>query len=163
MEQTRRDTVIELLCAGHRPAAIIKLLKGPSRPIRGRHVHPRKKAWVHLSSSPGWTLSLWGHQQDSAPIHKAKLLQSWLKKNVPSFWDFNIWPPQQPRPEPMRLLLVGEVGEGGVRHTPQQLAFLKASIKSEINKLDPAEVSTDCERFRRRLEDILEAEGGQIE
>ncbi|QQP32387.1 Uncharacterized protein FKW44_024472 [Caligus rogercresseyi] len=29
MEQTRRDTVIELLCAGHRPAAIIKLLQVP--------------------------------------------------------------------------------------------------------------------------------------
>ncbi|QQP50407.1 Uncharacterized protein FKW44_011406 [Caligus rogercresseyi] len=28
--------------------------------------------------------------------------------------------PQQPRPEPMRLLFVGEVGEGGVRRTPQQ-------------------------------------------
>ncbi|QQP39095.1 Uncharacterized protein FKW44_019868, partial [Caligus rogercresseyi] len=28
-------------------------------------------------------------QQDSAPAHKAKLVQSWLKKNVPNFWDFN--------------------------------------------------------------------------
>ncbi|QQP35595.1 Hypothetical protein FKW44_023865 [Caligus rogercresseyi] len=60
----------------------------------------------------------------------------------------------------MRLLLVGKVGEGGVRHTPQQCGFLKASIKSEMNKLDPAEVSTEC---GRRLEDILEAEGGHIE
>ncbi|QQP58452.1 Uncharacterized protein FKW44_003775 [Caligus rogercresseyi] len=33
MEQTRRDTVIELLCAGHRPAAIIKLLKYPRRTV----------------------------------------------------------------------------------------------------------------------------------
>ncbi|QQP57858.1 Transposable element tcb1 transposase [Caligus rogercresseyi] len=32
-------------------------------------------------------------QQDSAPAHKAKLVQSWLKKNVPNFWDFNTWPP----------------------------------------------------------------------
>ncbi|QQP32889.1 Uncharacterized protein FKW44_024070, partial [Caligus rogercresseyi] len=40
---------------------------------------------------------------------------------------------------------------------------LKASIKSEMNKLDPAEVSTACGRFRHRLEDILEAEGGHIE
>ncbi|QQP48990.1 Uncharacterized protein FKW44_009490 [Caligus rogercresseyi] len=31
MEQTRRDTVIELLCTGHRPAAIINLLKYPKR------------------------------------------------------------------------------------------------------------------------------------
>ncbi|QQP34817.1 Transposable element tcb1 transposase [Caligus rogercresseyi] len=26
-------------------------------------------------------------QQDSAPAHTAKLVQSWLKKNVPNFWD----------------------------------------------------------------------------
>ncbi|QQP51357.1 Transposable element tcb1 transposase, partial [Caligus rogercresseyi] len=38
------------------------------------------------------------------------------------------------------------------------MASLKASIRSEINKLDPVEVFKDCERFRRRLEDILEAE-----
>ncbi|QQP53597.1 Transposable element tcb1 transposase [Caligus rogercresseyi] len=35
-------------------------------------------------------------QQDSAPAHKAKLVQSWLKKNVPNFWDFNTWPPNSP-------------------------------------------------------------------
>ncbi|QQP41619.1 Uncharacterized protein FKW44_016050 [Caligus rogercresseyi] len=34
-------------------------------------------------------------QQDSAPAHKAKLVQYWLKKNLPNFWDFNTWP-QQP-------------------------------------------------------------------
>ncbi|QQP39707.1 Transposable element tcb1 transposase, partial [Caligus rogercresseyi] len=33
MEQTQRDTVIELLCAGHRPAAITKLLKYPKRTV----------------------------------------------------------------------------------------------------------------------------------
>ncbi|QQP41957.1 Hypothetical protein FKW44_016477 [Caligus rogercresseyi] len=64
MEQTRRDTVVDLLCAGHRPATIIKLLKYPggrstTSPRSGRsqesevhqgqsmdaHVHPRQKAW----------------------------------------------------------------------------------------------------------------------
>ncbi|QQP36388.1 Uncharacterized protein FKW44_021468 [Caligus rogercresseyi] len=33
MEQTRRDTVIDLLCAGHRPSTIIKLLKYPRRTV----------------------------------------------------------------------------------------------------------------------------------
>ncbi|QQP41461.1 Uncharacterized protein FKW44_015845, partial [Caligus rogercresseyi] len=32
-------------------------------------------------------------QQDSASAHKAKLVQSWLKKNVPNFWDFSTCPP----------------------------------------------------------------------
>ncbi|QQP51938.1 Hypothetical protein FKW44_013435 [Caligus rogercresseyi] len=49
----------------------------------------------------------------------------------------------------MQLVLVGEVREGGVRHAPQQCGVLKASIKSEMNKLDPVEVSTACGRFKR--------------
>ncbi|QQP37865.1 Uncharacterized protein FKW44_018281 [Caligus rogercresseyi] len=34
-------------------------------------------------------------------------------------------PPQGPRSETIRLLLVEEVGEGGVRHTPQQCGVLE--------------------------------------
>ncbi|QQP55816.1 Uncharacterized protein FKW44_000269 [Caligus rogercresseyi] len=79
MERTRRDTAIELLCAGHRLTAIIKLLKYPRRTV-----------------------------------------YDITKNNV-------------------------------------------ASLKAEMNKLDPAEVSTACGRFRRRLKGILEAEGGHIE
>ncbi|QQP51310.1 Transposable element tcb2 transposase [Caligus rogercresseyi] len=88
-------------------------------------------------------------QQDSAPAHKAKLVQSWLKKNVPNFWDFNTWHPNSPDLNPCDYYF--------------NVASLKASIKSEMKKLDPAEVSTACGRFRCRLEDILEAEGGHIE
>ncbi|QQP55361.1 Uncharacterized protein FKW44_008510, partial [Caligus rogercresseyi] len=54
-----------------------------------------RKRGVHLSSSPGWTSGLrtpYTFQKDSAPAHKAKLVQSWLKKNVPNFWDFTPGP-----------------------------------------------------------------------
>ncbi|QQP54783.1 Transposable element tcb1 transposase [Caligus rogercresseyi] len=40
--------------------------------------------------------TLYTFQQDSAPAHKAKLVQSWLKKNMPNFWDFNTWHPNSP-------------------------------------------------------------------
>ncbi|QQP49348.1 Transposable element tcb1 transposase [Caligus rogercresseyi] len=185
MEQNRRDTVIELLCAGHRPAAIIKYPRrtvyditkkweesGMSKrkehkPRSDRICTPTFVAGLKRSimANPGMPMSILARKrgQDSAPAHTAKLVQSWLKKNVPNFWDFNTWPPQQPRPEPMRLLLVGKLEREVYATHHSNMASLKASIKLEINKLDPAEVSTDCERFRRRLEDILEAEGGHIE
>ncbi|QQP42463.1 Transposable element tcb1 transposase [Caligus rogercresseyi] len=35
-------------------------------------------------------------QQDSTPAHKAKLVQSWLKKNVPNFWTSIPGPPTAP-------------------------------------------------------------------
>ncbi|QQP35593.1 Transposable element tcb1 transposase [Caligus rogercresseyi] len=142
MEQTRKDTVIELLCAGHRPAAIIKLLKYLRRTVyditkkweesgntRGRstspdlhayicgwsqevhqgqsgdaHVHPCQEArgppfvvpWMDsVASGTPYTF-----QQDSAPTHKANLVQSWLTKNMPNFWDFNTWPPNSPNLNP---------------------------------------------------------------
>ncbi|QQP58006.1 Uncharacterized protein FKW44_003182 [Caligus rogercresseyi] len=63
----------------------------------------------------------------------------------------------------MRLLLIGEVEREVCATHHSNVASLKASIKSEMHKLDPAEISTACRRFRRHLEDILEAEGGHIE
>ncbi|QQP36201.1 Uncharacterized protein FKW44_021224, partial [Caligus rogercresseyi] len=71
------------------------------------------------------------------PAHKAKLVQSWLKKNVPNFWDFNTCPPTAPNFNQCDYNC-REVGEEGVRHTPQQCGALTASIQSEMNKLDPA-------------------------
>ncbi|QQP39118.1 Transposable element tcb2 transposase [Caligus rogercresseyi] len=35
-------------------------------------------------------------QQDSAPAHKAKTVQAWLKENVPHFWDPQTWPSNSP-------------------------------------------------------------------
>ncbi|QQP49525.1 Transposable element tcb1 transposase, partial [Caligus rogercresseyi] len=66
-------------------------------------------------------------------------------------------------PEPMRLLLLGKLEREVCATHHSNVAPLKASIKLETNKLDLAEVSTACGRFRRRLEDILEAEGGHID
>ncbi|QQP48604.1 Transposable element tcb1 transposase [Caligus rogercresseyi] len=62
-------------------ATFVAGLKRSIRPIRDAHPYPPAKAWG---------------PPDSAPAYKAKLVQSWLKKNVPNFWDFNIWPPTAP-------------------------------------------------------------------
>ncbi|QQP50314.1 Transposable element tcb1 transposase [Caligus rogercresseyi] len=137
MEQTWRDTVIELLFAGHRTAATIKLLKYPRRTVyditkkweesgmsKRKEHKPRsdricKPIFVAgLKANPGRPCpsspEAWGppvvfpwmdsvasgtpytFQQNSAPAHKARIVQSWLKKNVPTFWDFNTWPPTAP-------------------------------------------------------------------
>ncbi|QQP36931.1 Uncharacterized protein FKW44_022178, partial [Caligus rogercresseyi] len=73
---------------------------------------------------------------DSAPAHKAKLVQSWLKKNVPNFCDFNTWPPHSPDLNPCDYYLEGKL-EREVRATHHSnVASLKASIKLEMNKLD---------------------------
>jgi len=35
-------------------------------------------------------------QQDSAPAHKARRTQEWLKNNVPHHWSPDVWPPSSP-------------------------------------------------------------------
>ncbi|QQP37805.1 Transposable element tcb2 transposase [Caligus rogercresseyi] len=163
MEQTRRDTVIELLCAGHSPAAIIKLLKYPRRTVyditkkweesgmskrkehkprsdrictphicgwsqevhQGQsgdaHVHPRQEAWGPPVVVPWMDF-------DSAPAHTAKLVQSWLKKNVPNFWDFNTWPPNSPDLNPSDYYLWGKLEREVYATHHSNMASLKASI-----------------------------------
>ncbi|QQP51700.1 Uncharacterized protein FKW44_013136 [Caligus rogercresseyi] len=115
MEQTRRDTVIELLCAGHCPAAIIKLLKYPggrstTSPRSGRsqgcprgrstaqewpdlHAHIFGGLKRSIKANPGTPMSILGIQE---LCPEGQLVQSWLKKNVPNFWDFSTWPPNSP-------------------------------------------------------------------
>ncbi|QQP58425.1 Hypothetical protein FKW44_003740 [Caligus rogercresseyi] len=67
-----------------------------------------RKRGVHFSSSPGWTLCASGttvHIPAGLGVaHKATTCASWLKKNVPNFWDFNTWPPTPP-PEPFDYYL----------------------------------------------------------
>ncbi|QQP35727.1 Transposable element tcb1 transposase [Caligus rogercresseyi] len=84
-----------------------------------------------VTSGPPYTF-----QQDSTPAHKAKLVQSWLKKNVPNFWDFNTRPPTAPTCT-HATTSCREVGEEVCAMHHNNVASLKASIKSEMHKLDP--------------------------
>ncbi|QQP51944.1 Transposable element tcb1 transposase [Caligus rogercresseyi] len=61
--------------------------------IRGRPCPSSPGAWGPPVVVP-WMASVasgtpYTFQKDSAPAHTAKLVQSWLKKNVPNDWDFN--------------------------------------------------------------------------
>lgn len=40
-------------------------------------------------------------QQDSAPGHKAKVVQEWCKANLADFWQSNFWPPLSPDCAPL--------------------------------------------------------------
>ncbi|QQP53248.1 Transposable element tcb2 transposase, partial [Caligus rogercresseyi] len=78
-------------------------------------------------------------QQDSAPAHKAKTVQAWLKENIST--------------------LVTTTCRGSWRGGP---AF-KSSITSVAMSLEAAEVSRSVRAFRSRVETVVEAGGGHIE
>jgi inhibitor of nuclear factor kappa-B kinase subunit alpha len=43
----------------------------------------------------------WVFQQDSAPAHKAKMTQEWLRRNVPAFISAEDWPLWSPNLNPL--------------------------------------------------------------
>ncbi|QQP40962.1 Transposable element tcb2 transposase [Caligus rogercresseyi] len=165
MEQTRRDTVIELLCAGHHPAAIIKLLKYPRRTVyditkkweksgmtKRKEHKPRSDRICtptfvpgvkrSIKANPGTPMSILArkrpqdcrHSLDGLcglrdPVHipaglgarpQGQTCAVLAEEECAQLLGLQHLNPPEPRSEPMRLLLVGEVGEGGVRLTTQQ-------------------------------------------
>ncbi|QQP57940.1 Transposable element tcb2 transposase [Caligus rogercresseyi] len=86
-------------------------------------------------------------QQDSAPAHKAKTVQAWLKENT--------WPSNSPDLNPCDYYC-----RGSWRGRPA----LKSSITSVAMSLEAAEeVSRSVRAFRSRMETVVEAGGGHIE
>ncbi|QQP39315.1 Transposable element tcb2 transposase [Caligus rogercresseyi] len=85
-------------------------------------------------------------QQDSAPAHKAKTVQAWLKENT--------WPSNS-----QISTLVTTTCRGSWRGRPA----LKSSITSVAMSLEAAEVSRSVRAFRSRVETVVEAGGGHIE
>ncbi|QQP39898.1 Uncharacterized protein FKW44_013758, partial [Caligus rogercresseyi] len=67
-----------------------------------------------------------------------------MKKNVPNFWDFNTWPSNSPDLNTFDYYLQGKLEREVCVTHHSSVASLKASIKSKMIKLDPAEVSTAC-------------------
>jgi inhibitor of nuclear factor kappa-B kinase subunit alpha len=45
----------------------------------------------------------WVFQQDSAPAHKTKMTQEWLRTNIPAFMSAEDWPLGSPDPNPPGL------------------------------------------------------------
>ncbi|QQP50280.1 Transposable element tcb2 transposase, partial [Caligus rogercresseyi] len=80
-------------------------------------------------------------QQDSAPAHKAKTVQAWLKENVPHFWDPQTWPSNSPDLNPCDYYLYEKLeGEACATHH-NSVEALKSSITSVAMSLEAAEVS----------------------
>ncbi|QQP31464.1 Transposable element tcb1 transposase, partial [Caligus rogercresseyi] len=157
MERSRRNTVIELLCAGHHPAAIIKLFKYPRRTVyditrRGRSTSPgltgsaRPQLWL---DSRGPSRPIRGRLCPSSPGSVGstcrRLLDGLCGLRDPVRIPAGLG--ARPQGQTCAVLAEEECAQLLAPNSPDlnpcdyyyNLASLKASIKSEMNKLDPAE------------------------
>ena len=97
----------------------------------------------------------WIFQQDSAPAHRAKKTQEFLKEEV------NFWPPawemasKQSVFEPLGLWNLVHGAAGGLSGPPWVGGRFKVSFKSFWWRMDPAKIRAACLRFRPRLEQCV--------
>lgn len=102
-------------------------------------------------------------QQDSAPSHKAKSTQSYLKKSVHRLIPADRWPPCSPDLNPMDYCVWGMLKQRVyARHftTTDELAGI---IKEEAKLLDQGKITSSIEQWRKRMQLVVRNNGGHIE
>ncbi|KAF2886382.1 hypothetical protein ILUMI_01255 [Ignelater luminosus] len=105
----------------------------------------------------------WTFQQDSAPAHKARVNQEWLKTNVPRFISSTQWISNSPDANPMDYS-IWSILESKVRAKKHaSMDALKQSLKREWAKIPLEHIRAACESFPGRLKAIIHAKGGHIE
>lgn len=102
---------------------------------------------------------LYTFQQDSAPAHKAKIVQDFLRQNTPDFWTPDFWPANSPDLNPCDFYLWGRIEGEACKVYHSSIAKLKASIIKTMANLDPHEVARACNSFRRRVQTVVDCGG----
>uniref|UniRef100_A0A4Y0BF18 Tc1-like transposase DDE domain-containing protein n=1 Tax=Anopheles funestus TaxID=62324 RepID=A0A4Y0BF18_ANOFN len=102
-------------------------------------------------------------QQDSAPCHTASKTIKWLAANFNDFTGPNVWPPSSPDLNPMDYFVWGAVERDTNRTSSNTKAELMAKIRSVFAALPRETVARACSRLQRRVEAVIEAEGGYFE
>lgn len=105
----------------------------------------------------------WTFQQDSAPAHKAKTTQDWLKNNLPNFISTDDWPSGSPDLNPLDYKL-WSVLEGMVCTTHHKnLESLKRALIRAVDNFPMEVVRTAIDDWPVRLRSCWKANGGHFE
>ena len=79
--------------------------------------------------------SEWVFQQDSAPAHRAKTVQTWCAKNFPDFISWNQWPPSSPDLNPMDFSIWNILKKRVCKKRHKDLKSLELTLKKEWTKI----------------------------
>ncbi|XP_059079978.1 uncharacterized protein LOC131878096 [Tigriopus californicus] len=100
-------------------------------------------------------------KQDGAPAHTANKVQVWMAENM-KFWPKDFWPPQSPDLNPLDFSIWWHVESKACRTRHNNIKDLKNSVNQYWKTMRKSYVINVCKSFRRRLENVLEANGGHI-
>ena len=105
-------------------------------------------------------------QQDGAPAHTAGSIQRKLTEELggaPHFWRKEMWPPQSPDLNPLDYSIWSVLQDKVQGSSHPNLEALKAHITEVWEAMEPSYIVKTCQSFRRRVEDVIRANGGYIE
>ena len=105
----------------------------------------------------------WTFQQVSAPAHKAKATQKWLRENVPYFIASEEWPSGSPDLNPLDYKLWSVLEEIVCTKRYTNFESLKSVLVKAVNNIPSETVCTSIDEFMVRLKAFQQANGGHFE
>lgn len=105
----------------------------------------------------------WTFQQDSAPAHKARSTQAWLKDEIPDFISAQEWPPSSPDLNPLDYSIWGILEEMVNDGSCHNLDDWKRKLEKAWDNLSMDHVRAAIDAWRRRLRACVRQNGGRFE
>uniref|UniRef100_A0A7I4XUD7 DDE_3 domain-containing protein n=1 Tax=Haemonchus contortus TaxID=6289 RepID=A0A7I4XUD7_HAECO len=104
----------------------------------------------------------WTFHQDSAPAHKAKVVQAWCKSELPDFISAEEWPASSPDLNPLDHNLWSYLESKACATPHPNLDSLKAALIREWDEIDDVLLRPVVDAFPKRLRAVVRAKGGRI-
>lgn len=106
----------------------------------------------------------WILQQDGAPSHTAKNTMDYLRRENIAFIEPDMWPPNSPDLNPVDYAVWGALQQMVYRHRRfTTVDQLKQAIVTEWSKLSQRFIDSAIGQWSRRLECVVQQQGGHIE
>jgi len=105
----------------------------------------------------------WVFQQDSAPAHKAKTTQVWLRRNLLAFISAENWPLGGPDLNPLDCKLWAVLKDKACQKHHNNLESLERSLIKAVAEIPLETVRAVTAEWLERLKACVEAEGGHFE
>ena len=102
-------------------------------------------------------------QQDSAPAHKATVVQMWCETNFPDFISSSEWPASLPDLNPLDYFVWGYMLQQLGNKKIYNLERFKTILTKIWDEIPQNMISASCENFFKRCQQCIKAGGERFE
>lgn len=117
---------------------------------------------LHPWSQSHFNQRTWTFQQDSAPAHKAKKVQTWCKENFPGFITTAEWPASSPDLNPLDYSVWAYLESKVNSRSHPNIDSLKNALQAEWDNIGVEYLRTVVEAFPKRLRAVVRAKGDRL-